>query len=153
VSSGPAVPERDALLATKLHVPYLRPGFVPRPRLAEQLDEGLARGLVLVCAPAGYGKTALLGDWIRRGEHPVAWLCLDLQDNDPARFWRHVLAALDRACPAIGERIAPLLGPPAGNRGIWCWRACCWPRAGLPGRWGCWTGCTRRRPLRPGSAA
>jgi LuxR family maltose regulon positive regulatory protein len=113
VSSGPAVPEREALLATKLHVPYLRPGFVPRPRLAEQLDEGLARGLILVCAPAGYGKTALLGDWIRRGEHPVAWLCLDPQDNDPARFWRHVLAALDRACPAIGERVAPLLGPPA----------------------------------------
>ena len=66
-----------------------------------------------MCAPAGYGKTALLADWVQRGEHPVAWLCLDPGDNDPARFWRHVVAALDRACPAIGERVAPLLGPPA----------------------------------------
>ena len=49
--------ERDVLLATKLHVPRPRPDLVPRPRLAERLDEGLARGLMLVCAPAGYGKT------------------------------------------------------------------------------------------------
>jgi LuxR family transcriptional regulator, maltose regulon positive regulatory protein len=53
----------DALLATKLHVPRTQPGFVPRRRLAEALDEGLARGRVLVCAPAGFGKTALLADW------------------------------------------------------------------------------------------
>ena len=112
--------ERDVLLATKLHLPRPRPGFVPRPRLTERLDEGLARGLVLVCAPAGYGKTALLAEWVQRGEHPVAWLCLDPGDNDPARFWRHVVAALDRACPAIGERMAPLLGPsaPSSYRGL-----------------------------------
>ena len=53
-----------------------------------RLDEGLARGLVLVCAPAGYGKTVLLADWARRGTHPVAWLSLDAGDNDPARVWR-----------------------------------------------------------------
>ena len=88
-SSGPAAPERDVLLATKLHKPRPRPGFVPRPRLAERLDDGLAQGLVLVCAPAGYGKTTLLADLVQRGEHPVAWLCLDPADNDPARFWRH----------------------------------------------------------------
>ena len=51
--------ERDVLLATKLHVPRPRLDLVPRPRLAERLDEGLARGLVLVCGPAGYGKTVL----------------------------------------------------------------------------------------------
>jgi LuxR family transcriptional regulator, maltose regulon positive regulatory protein len=112
-SSGPAVPERDALLATKLHKPRPRPGFVPRQRLVERLDDGLAQGLVLVCAPAGYGKTTLLADLVQRGEHPVAWLCLDPVDNDPARFWRHVVAALDGVCPGIGERVAPLLGPPA----------------------------------------
>ena len=104
--------ERDVLLATKLHVPGPRPGFVPRPRLADRLDEGLGRGLVLVCAPAGYGKTALLADWARRGQRPVAWLSLDAGDNDPARFWRHAVAALDRVCPGIGERVGPLLGPP-----------------------------------------
>ena len=80
--------ERDVLLATKLHVPGSRPGFVPRPRLAERLDEGLELGLVLVCAPAGYGKTVLLADWARCRERPVAWLSLDAGDNDPARFWR-----------------------------------------------------------------
>ena len=107
------MPEHGVLLATKLHVPRPRPGFVPRPRLAERLDDGLAQGLVLVCAPAGYGKTTLLAEWLQRGEHPVAWLCLDPADNDPARFWRHVLAALDGVCSGIGERVGPLLGPPA----------------------------------------
>ena len=86
---------------------------MPRTRLAQRLDEGRGRGLVLVCAPAGYGKTVLLAEWVRRGQHPVAWLSLDAGDNDPARFWRHTVAALDRARPGIGERMGPLLGPPA----------------------------------------
>ena len=105
--------ERDVLLATKLNVPGLRPDLVPRPRLAQRLEEGRGRGLVLVCAPAGYGKTVLLAEWVRRGRHPVAWLSLDAGDNDPARFWRHAVAALDRVRPGIGERMGPLLGPPA----------------------------------------
>ena len=90
-----AASRRDILLATKLHVPRPRPGFVPRPRLTEALGEGLARGFVLVCAPAGFGKTALLAHWTRCGKWPVAWLSLDADDNDPARFWRHVVATLD----------------------------------------------------------
>jgi ATP/maltotriose-dependent transcriptional regulator MalT len=85
---------------------------VARPRLAEALREGLAGGLILVSAPAGFGKTALLADWIRRESRPTGWLSLDSGDNDPARFWRHVAAALDRVCPGIGERVGPLLGPP-----------------------------------------
>jgi len=108
-----AVPERDVLLATKLHLPGPGPGQVPRPRLMARLDEGLARGVVLACAPAGYGKTVLLADWARRCGHRAGWLWLDAGDNDPARFWRHAVAALDRARPGIGERLAPLLGPPA----------------------------------------
>jgi LuxR family maltose regulon positive regulatory protein len=110
---GVAASGEDALLATKLHVPGTQPGFVARPRLLERLEEGLARGLLLVCAPAGFGKTSLLADWTRRGGRPVAWLSLDEGDNDPARFWRHVVAALDRARPGIAEQVAPLLGPPA----------------------------------------
>ena len=108
-----AASERDVLLATKLNVPGLRPDLVPRPRLAQRLDEGRGQGLVLVCAPAGYGKTVLLAGWVRGGRRPVAWLSLDAGDNDPARFWRHAVAALDRVRPGIGERIGPLLGPPA----------------------------------------
>jgi ATP/maltotriose-dependent transcriptional regulator MalT len=111
--AGVAASEQDVLLATKLHLPHQQPGFVPRPRLVEALDEELARGLVLVCAPAGFGKTALLAHLARRGDHPVAWLSLDAADNDPARFWRHAVAALDRVRPGIAERAGPLLGPPA----------------------------------------
>ncbi len=110
--AGVAVSGQDVLLATKVHVPGLQPGFVPRPRLAEALGEGLARQLILVCAPAGFGKTALLADWARRGHRPVAWLSLDAGDNDLARFWRYAIAALDRAWPGIAERVGPLLGPP-----------------------------------------
>jgi LuxR family maltose regulon positive regulatory protein len=104
---------QDALLATKLHVPRPQPGFVPRPRLVQALNQGLARGRVLICAPAGFGKTSLLADWARSGGRPVAWLGLDAGDNDPARFWRYVVAALDQAQPGIAERLGPLLGPPA----------------------------------------
>ena len=72
VASPPAAAsERDVLLATKLHVPGSRPGLVPRPRLTERLDEGLERGLVLVCAPAGCGKTVLLADWAQCSEYPA----------------------------------------------------------------------------------
>src|SRR5215211_8559175 len=103
-----AAPERDPLLATKLHVPRPRPGFLVRPRLLERLSEGTAHELTLVCAPAGFGKTSLLGDWARRSRQPVAWLSLDGGDSDPTRFWRYVAAALDRFRPGIPERVDAL---------------------------------------------
>jgi LuxR family transcriptional regulator, maltose regulon positive regulatory protein len=112
--AGGAGPERHALLATKLHVPGPRPGFVARPRLVG----ALGGELVLVCAPAGFGKTALLADWLRSGDRPVAWLSLDAGDNDPVRFWRHVVAALDRAQPGISEQVAPLGPPVSGCEGL-----------------------------------
>ena len=104
--------EQDALLATTLHGPGPPPGFVPRPRLAQALDAGLARGRVLVCAPAGSGKTALLAGWARDGGRPVAWLSLDAGDSDPARFWRYVVAALDRVRPGLAGLVGP---PPPGS--------------------------------------
>src|SRR6516165_7110909 len=110
--AGVAVSGQDVLLATKFHVPLPPPGFVPRRRLVQALGEGLARGRVLVCAPAGFGKTALLADWARGGGQPVAWLGLDGGDSDPARLWRYALAALDRARPGLAGRVGPLLGPP-----------------------------------------
>ncbi len=108
-----AAAQHDVLLATKFHVPRAQPGLVPRPRLAEQLDQDLRRGLLLVCAPAGYGKTSVLAEWARREAQPAAWLSLDEGDNDPARFWRHVVAALDQVRPGLAERVNPLLGPPS----------------------------------------
>jgi LuxR family transcriptional regulator, maltose regulon positive regulatory protein len=85
---------------------------VRRPRLADQLGEGLSLGLVLVAAPAGYGKSVLLAEWVRGLAQPVAWLSLDGGDNDPVRFWRHVLTALDTTRPGLAERVGPLAGPP-----------------------------------------
>jgi LuxR family transcriptional regulator, maltose regulon positive regulatory protein len=112
--SATSIAERDALLATKLHLPRPHPGFLARPRLLERLAEGTGRELTLVCAPAGFGKTTLLADWARRSQTPVAWLSLDAGDNDPIRFWRYVAGALDRVRAGIGQRItATLQGPPA----------------------------------------
>jgi LuxR family maltose regulon positive regulatory protein len=103
-----AAPERDRLLATKLHVPRPRPGFLVRLRLLERLTQGTAGALTLVCAPAGFGKTSLLGDWARRSRQPVAWLSLDGGDGDPARFWRYVAAALDGLRPGVARRVEAL---------------------------------------------
>jgi LuxR family transcriptional regulator, maltose regulon positive regulatory protein len=107
-----AAAERDVLLATKLHVPQPRPGFLPRPRLVQRLAAGMTGDLVLVCAPAGFGKTSLLADWARGGQPRVVWLSLDPGDNDPARFWRYLAAALDPACAGLAQQVAALLGGP-----------------------------------------
>src|SRR5215510_3101791 len=100
----------DALVATKFHVP--RAGWVPRPRLLAGLAQGIGRGLTVACTPAGFGKTTLLGDWARRSRRPVAWLSLDSADNDPARFWRYVAAALERVRPGAAAPVEALLSGP-----------------------------------------
>jgi len=76
-----ANPGGPDLLSTKLYVPRLSDRFVTRPRLVERLDEGLARGVTLVCAPAGFGKSVLLADWCRRSRKAIGWLSLDAGDN------------------------------------------------------------------------
>src|SRR5499425_1903004 len=100
----------DVLVATKFHVP--RAGLVPRPRLVAGLAQGIGRGVTVVCGPAGCGKSTLLGDWARRSRRPVAWLSLDGGDNDPARFWRYVAAALEGVRPGAGAPVDALLGCP-----------------------------------------
>src|SRR5262245_7320989 len=72
--------ERQALLATKFHVP--RAGVVPRPRLVKRLARMIGGGLTLVCTPAGFGKSTLLGDFARKSRRPTAWLSLDDEEND-----------------------------------------------------------------------
>jgi hypothetical protein len=103
-----AAPERARLLATKRPRPRPRAGFLARPRRWGRLDQGRAGALTLVGAPAGFGKTSLLGDWARRGRRPVAWLSLDEADRDPARFWRSVAAALDGPRPGVAQRVEAL---------------------------------------------
>ncbi|RPJ39752.1 MAG: hypothetical protein EHM21_15380, partial [Chloroflexi bacterium] len=106
----------SALLVTKLYLPEPRPDRIVRPRLVQRLNDGLHSGcrLTLVCAPAGYGKTTLVSDWLASlepaGEGPVMWLSLDEGDNDPRTFFTYLLAALRRAYPETGESIASLLG-------------------------------------------
>src|SRR5581483_960337 len=86
----------DDLLATKIAVPSVREDLVARPGLAERIDDATSRDLCLVCSPPGFGKTTLLAAWAASSERPIAWLSLDEDDNDPTRFWRYVIAALDR---------------------------------------------------------
>ncbi len=82
------------LLATKLFVPQLRPSRVPRPRLVARLSRGLAGKLTLVSAPAGFGKTTLVADWLQQEGRRFTWLSLDEGDNEPARFMAYLGAAL-----------------------------------------------------------
>ena len=77
------------LLETKLYIPRWRPGLVSRPRLIERLDQGVERKLTLVSAPAGFGKSTMLAEWVAATpprERPAAWVSLDQGDNDPAFF-------------------------------------------------------------------
>jgi LuxR family transcriptional regulator, maltose regulon positive regulatory protein len=88
---------RDPLLETKLHVPRGARGLVPRQRLRERLSAGAGSALTLISAPAGFGKTTLLTEWLAAvpREGPAAgWLSLDEADNDPSLFWKYVVAAL-----------------------------------------------------------
>jgi LuxR family maltose regulon positive regulatory protein len=103
------------LLETKLYVPRLRRGLVARPRLIERMSRGTESRLTLISAPAGFGKTTLLAEWlaaVRVGERSVAWLSLDPTDNEPATFWTYLVAALQTAAPGVGARALSLLQGP-----------------------------------------
>jgi LuxR family maltose regulon positive regulatory protein len=96
------------ILATKLYIPPPRLDVVPRPRLIERLSESLqpnqgsGRKLILISAPAGFGKTTLVSEWAASCKQPVAWLSLDEGDDDPARFLAYFVAALQTIEPNIG---------------------------------------------------
>ena len=117
------------ILATKLYMPHTRPNLVPRPRLIKQLTEGFCSGgkLTLISAPAGFGKTTLVSEWLANlrlddeefvkhkaktlapvprdsagvQRRQVAWLSLDESDNDPNRFLAHVITALQQINSSI----------------------------------------------------
>ena len=93
------------LLETKLHIPKRRRSLVERPRLSERLGRGADSALTLVSAPAGFGKTTLLTEWLAAAtphERLVGWLSLDERDNDPVAFWTYLVAALRAAAPGTG---------------------------------------------------
>jgi LuxR family maltose regulon positive regulatory protein len=107
--------QQHSLLATKLYIPPIRPQLVSRPRLTERLNEGLHRKLTLISAPAGFGKTTAVSEWLAGFDRPAAWLSLDEGDNDPARFLAYLIAALRTLAPRQND--AAQRGP-AGNRQV-----------------------------------
>jgi LuxR family maltose regulon positive regulatory protein len=108
-STGVPAPQ---LLATKLYLPRARLDLVVRLRLFTRLDAGLHGALTLVCAPAGFGKTTLLAEWLRRTGRPAAWLGLDAGDSDPTVFLRYLVAALQAQAPEVGATMLTLLQSP-----------------------------------------
>ncbi|HEX6554953.1 MAG TPA: LuxR C-terminal-related transcriptional regulator [Ktedonobacteraceae bacterium] len=103
---------RDPLLSTKLHVPRSRVQLVARSHLVERLQEGVAGAVTLVSAPAGFGKTTVLAQWIAQRDLPVAWLSLEAEDNDPTRFLSYLIAALQTLDAQIGTTALALLHTP-----------------------------------------
>src|SRR3989304_5559340 len=107
-----------SLLVTKLYAPPPQPGRIPRPRLIEQLNAdlwregGFARKLTVASAPAGFGKTTLIVEWLRSVDHRFTWLSLDDNDNDPARFLAYLIAALQKIDAAIGHSTQAMLQSP-----------------------------------------
>ena len=97
------------ILATKLYIPPPRPKVVLRPCLIEQLSQGLYRRLTLISAPAGFGKTTLISEWVAGCELPVAWLSLDEGDKDPRRFLVYFVTALQKIAANIGEEVLEAL--------------------------------------------
>lgn len=111
----------DLLVATKLYFPQIRSGLIARPRLIKQLNDSLKGRFTLLSAPAGFGKTTLLAEWIafqnekKNDPHSdqllskIAWLALDVHDNDLTRFWNYLVAAWQKADNTIGQSILPRL--------------------------------------------
>ncbi len=94
--------------------PPSRPNLPPRLRLIEKLNQGLRLGctLTLISVPAGFGKTTLVTVWLTGLDHPRTWLSLDENDNDPARFFTYLVAALQGNDPSIGQTAQAMLQSP-----------------------------------------
>jgi LuxR family maltose regulon positive regulatory protein len=97
------------ILTTKLHVPEMRIPLVSRPQLMSKLNLGMNCKLTLVTAPAGFGKTTLLSEWIKNNQKSIAWLSLDKQDNDIVRFWSYVVHAVGSAWTEFGDQVDSIL--------------------------------------------
>lgn len=95
-----------SILSTKLFIPTIPPDVIHRPHLIEQVTAGLKAGhsLTLVSAPAGYGKTTLVAEWISTSQEKVAWLSLDEQDNNETRFWTYFVNGIQTASPLLGQK-------------------------------------------------
>lgn len=100
------------ILATKLYIPPPRSNAVLRPYLLKQLNESLERKLTLISAPAGFGKTTLISEWVAHCKRPISWLSLDEEHNDPIRFLAYLVAALQTVASHVGSRLLATLQSP-----------------------------------------
>lgn len=125
MSDGTSQETTIPLLRTKLNIPPLRPDLVPRPHLVDRIERNIKRGrrLVLVSAPAGFGKSTLVGEWVSHLQsdpaqsdgNSIAWLSLDERDGELARFLTYFVAALNQATAkesAVGKRVSAMLKSP-----------------------------------------
>lgn len=102
----------EPFVKTKLHIPQPRSDLVLRSRIVERLNVGAQRKLVLISAPPGFGKTTLISEWIQARKISAAWLALDSADNDPARFFTYLLAAIQTVHADVGESVLTMLRLP-----------------------------------------
>jgi LuxR family maltose regulon positive regulatory protein len=104
--------EISTLIRTKLHRPRVAGDLIERTRLLEHLNARRDRPLILVSAPAGYGKTTLLSQWLDQAPYQAAWLSLDENDNDRVNFLSYFVAAIQTLFPAGCSTMANLLTRP-----------------------------------------
>ena len=100
------------LLKTRFYIPPIRQHSVPRQRLANRLSNSSGGELVVVCAPAGYGKSTLVSQWLRSNPHSFSWLVLDQAQSSPGLLWKYVITALQNIQPDIGHEALSLLAEP-----------------------------------------
>ena len=101
-----------SILATKIYVPLPRPKAILRSRLTDRLDDVLHRKLTLVSAPAGFGKSTLVSEWLASRKQPAAWLSLDKEDGDRIRFLTYFASAIQAVAAAIGSDVVRVLQSP-----------------------------------------
>jgi LuxR family maltose regulon positive regulatory protein len=103
---------KSPIIATKLFMACLKPELIKRPQLTVRLDKGLQRKLTLISAPAGFGKTTLVSEWIAGSGRPVAWLSLDSEDNDLTRFLVYLISSLQTIQINMGDSLLGMLESP-----------------------------------------
>src|SRR5690625_3994561 len=91
------------IIETKLHIPETTGHLINRSHLFKRLDQNLHKKMTLIVAPAGYGKSTLLSEWTKTLHINTSWVSLDINDNDPVRFWSHLIKSLNQSYPLFAE--------------------------------------------------